>query len=338
MAIKLGSYSGSSNNVADILQGTSSGISLQGNTEQIQGNTQSVQGSSPQLQVTANPYNYSVGTVVGSMSQPQSPSIRSANTGGGTPSGGGYDPYAAQRAAQAQKEAEEAAKRAQLTSGIQKLIKDTMGIYDKLYGDVRGAAKSQNQLLNQRYNREVGALTDQFNQELPKIGEGFASRGAFHSSYRQGAEDNATKGFEGQIQGLGEQRAADAAKIGQFVREKEAEFGAQRSLVDQMRNELGQVEDVNELRSLQREMQQRIANLQAQRGGLGTREAYTQRLNQLAPTADRMGQLGETLSNIISGQAPAALKRSVAQQIIGSAGLSPDQERELLNQVTAQIG
>jgi len=338
MAISLGSRSGQRMVTGDMLQGGSAGIPLQGSSPQLQGNTRSVQGSSPSLQVTNNPYSFqpsvSSGISVGGSSQPTS-------GGGGTVQGatsGGYDPQAAARAQQAAAEAAEAARRQQLQGGIQKLIKDTLGIYDQLYGDVRGAAKSQNQLLNQRFNREVGGLTDQFNQEMPKIGEGYASRGAFHSSYREGSEDAAQKGFEGQIQGIGEQRAADAAKIGQFVREQESQFGAQKKLLNTMRKELGQTEDVGELRQIQRDLQRRIADLEGSRGGLQSREAYTQRLGEIAPNSDRMGQLSQTLTSLIQGQAPAQLKRAVAQEIIGSAGLPPAESQRLLDQVNSQIG
>jgi hypothetical protein len=250
--------------------------------------------------------------------------------------GGGYsDPYAAQQAQQA---AEDAAKRTQLQSGIKKLIGDTLGIYDSLYGDVRKAATSQRQQLDQRYNREVGSLTDQFNTELPKIGRAYAGRGAFDSSYRMDAEAGAQKGFENQITDIGEQRKADAAKIGQYQAEQEAQFGAGKGLLQTIQSRLPETQDVNELMQLRNDIEKRMSELRAARGSNQSQEAYVQKFGQLAPAGDRLGQLQSTLTNIVNGQAPGPLKRAVAQQIIGSAGLSKDDQARLLNQVNTQIG
>jgi hypothetical protein len=258
----------------------------------------------------------------------QQTGVQQTSGGGG---GGGYDPAAAQAA-------EDAAKRAQLQSGIKKLIGDTLGVYDSLYGDVRKAATSQRQALDKRYNREVGSLTDQFNTELPKIGRGYAGRGAFDSSYRMDAEAGAQKGFENQITDIGQQRQADAAKIGQYQTEQEAQFGAGQGLLRTVQSRLPETQDVNELMQLRNDIEKRMSELQAARGSNQSQEAYVQKFGQLAPAGDRLGQLQSTLTNIVNGQAPGPLKRAVAQQIIGSAGLSKDDQARLLNQVNTQIG
>jgi hypothetical protein len=262
------------------------------------------------------------------------PSGGQTGTPGATTTQTPYDPAAA---AAAQKAAEEAARRAQLQTGIKKLIGDTLGIYDSLYGDVRGAAKSQRQLLDQRFDRETGSLSDQFNQELPKIGRAYAGRGAFDSSYRIDAEAGAQKGFENQITDLSEQRKADAARVGQGVAEQEAQFGAQQNLLNTMLGRIDETTDVNELTQLRNELDRKMAELTAGRASNMTRDAYTQKFNEIAPANDRLAGLQTTLSQIINGQAPGPLKRAVAQQIIGSAGLPKEQEDQLLAQVNSQI-
>jgi hypothetical protein len=272
--------------------------------------------------------------------QPMEPLQTISNTASPTTSPT-YDPVAAERARiaaeEAQKAAEEAAKRQQLQGGIKKLIGDTLGIYDSLYGDVRGAAQSQRQLLDQRFDRETGSLSDQFNQELPKIGRAYAGRGAFDSSYRIDAEAGAQKGFQNQVTDLSEQRKADAARIGQGVAEQEAQFGAQQGLLNTVLGRIDETTDVNELTQLRNELDRKMAELTAGRASNMSRDAYTQKFNQLAPASDRLSGLQSTLSQIINGQAPGPLKRAVAQQIIGSAGLPKDQEDQLLAQINSQI-
>lgn len=253
---------------------------------------------------------------------------------GGTGSGGYADPAAAARAAQ---EAADNARRGQLKTEATGLLQNLMGAYDSLFGNVRSAAKSQNDTLDKRYNQEVTGLTDQFNQELPKVGRAYAARGTFDSSYRGDAEQQATTGFNNQIQDIGTQREADAAKIGQFVAEKEGMVNAEKGLLAKMLGDLPNVNDLNELTQLKQSIDRKIADVQSAQAGTQSQEAYSAKLGEIAPGADRMGALQTTLTNIVNGAAPAALKKAVAQQVIGSSGLTDEQQRALLGQINSQI-
>lgn len=254
---------------------------------------------------------------------------------GGSGGSGGYaDPAAAARAAQ---EAADNARRGQLKTEATGLLQNLMGAYDSLFGNVRSAAKSQNDALDKRYNQEVTGLTDQFNQELPKVGRAYAARGTFDSSYRGDAEQQATTGFNNQIQDIGTQREADAAKIGQFVAEKEGMVNAEKGLLAKMLGDLPNVNDLNELTQLKQSIDRKIADVQSAQAGTQSQEAYSAKLGEIAPGADRMGALQTTLTNIVNGAAPGALKRAVAQQVIGSSGLTEEQQRQLLGEVNSQI-
>ena len=66
-------------------------------------------------------------------------------------------------------------------------------------------------------------------------------------------------------------------------------------------------------------------------------QAYREKLNTIAPSADRLAGLQATLTNIVNGAAPGPLKRAVAQQVIGSSGLSKEEQDQLLGQVNSQI-
>lgn len=245
-----------------------------------------------------------------------------------------YDAAAAQRAAQ---EAADNARRGQLKTEATGLLNNLMGAYDSLFGNVRSAAKSQNDALDKRFNQEVTGLTDQFNQELPKVGRAYAARGTFDSSYRGDAEQQATTGFNNQIQDIGTQREADAAKIGQFVAEKEGMVNAEKGLLAKMLGDLPNVNDLNELTQLKQSIDRKIADVQSAQAGTQSQEAYSAKLGEIAPGADRMGALQTTLTNIVNGAAPGALKKAVAQQVIGSSGLSEEQQRQLLGEVNSQI-
>lgn len=275
--------------------------------------------------------------------QVATPYYQAAGGGGGGGGGGNIQTaaqLAAQRAAQeaAQRAAEEEAQRQQIRGTIGGLIDQALGVYDTLYGNVRGAAQSQRKLLEDRYSKETGALTDQFNAELPKIGRAYAGRGAYDSSFREGSEATAGEGFKNQLGTLQTGYESDRAKVGQELMAQEANIGTQRSLLDLTRGKLGEVSDINELKNTQNDIQRRIAELQGQARTIGTQEAYSAKFGELAPAADRMATLQTQLTNIVKGSAPGQLKKMVAEQIIGSSGLPDEQKQQLTAQISQIVG
>lgn len=229
------------------------------------------------------------------------------------------------------------AQRNTLRSGIMKLTGDIGNMYNLLYGDLGTAAAGQKAALENRYARESGALTEQFAQEIPRIGQAYAARGAYDSSWRGGAESRAKKGFEGQLAGLGEEKTAAMGKIGQEVITQEAKFKAGQDNINRILSILPSVTDVNELTNLKTQLQNEIDNLTVARAGLQSPEAYVQRFQELAPTPNRMAQLSNTLTNIINGEAPIPLKQSVAAQIIAGSGLTEEEKQQALTNFNAQL-
>lgn len=248
------------------------------------------------------------------------------------------DPYAAERAAAAAKAAEDARKAADLRNTITGTIGNLQNVYNQLYGDIAGAAQSQRGQLEQRFGRETGALGEQFTSEFPKIERAYAARGAYSSSYRQDAQEAAQKAFQRQLEDLKMQREQDAAKIGQFLASEQAKIQSEQGMLGNVLGRLGQTTDVNELMQLRNTIERQIADVQAQRGGAQSQEAYLRRFQEIAPASDRLANLQATLTNIIQGAAPTATKQAIANQIIGSAGLSPQEEEQLRNQITQQLG
>ena len=265
--------------------------------------------------------------------------IPNAQTGGATPTinpqNDAYNQYVRQQAAQ--KAAEEKQK-GELRNTITGTIGNLQGIYNQLFGDISGAATSQRQVLEQRYGRETSNLGDQFASEFPSIGKSYAGRGAYSSSFRQDAERKAQQQFQRQLEDIRTQKEADAAKIGEYVAKEQAKVQAQQGLIGSTLGRLGSVTDLNELKQIRNSIDAQIADVTAQRAGNMSQESYLQQFQRLAPATDRMNNLRATLSNIISGAAPTAIKQQVAQQIIGSAGLSPEEEQLLNQEIITQIG
>lgn len=241
-------------------------------------------------------------------------------------------------AAEAERIRQEEEKKTGLRSGIGGLIDQALGIYETLYGNIRGAAKSSKEALDKRQQTETTSLTDQFNAEVPKLGASYAARGLADSTYRTSAIHGAGQEFQNQLTDMSTQTEAEKAKIGAELMAQEAQLGTGQSLLNLTRSRLGEVTDLQELIDTQAEIQRKIAELQGQAQAGGTREGYLQRFSQIAPATDRMAGLQATLTNIINGQAPGPLKRAIAQQIIGSSGLTEEEKNNLNTQVTQQIG
>lgn len=294
------------------LQGTTSGISLQGAGNTLQ------QGAPVQMAAGAN------------FMQPAGPTgaMAPAQQQPAQPAGPSPEQIAAQQ---------QVAQRSGLQKSIQKLVGDAMGVYDTLFGNLQTAGASQRQALESKFGTERQALGEQFAQEIPRIGQAFAARGAYSSSWRGRAEQTAQDKFAKQLETMQREREAAGQKLGQEVATQEAQLRAgQRGLSDVLARIPGTT-DLTELTALQTEIQKKINELQASGAGLQSQEAFMQRFEQLTPMNDRTAQLRQTLSTIIQGEAPAPLKQSVAAQIIGSSGLSPEEQQALLSEVSAQL-
>lgn len=245
-----------------------------------------------------------------------------------------YDPVAEQQAAVA------AQKRAQanaLKSSISGIINNIRSVYDSIYGDINNVGADKANAVNQRFNKENTALIDQFNSEFPQIGNAYSGRNTYDSSYRTDAEDGATKQFGNMQQDLTMSRDDDLAKVGQFVATQRAGVTADKSSLDSISAAIAQSEDPTELQTLQAQIQDRLNKVQSSRAGLQSTASYQDQANSLVSTADRMAGLQQTLTNILQGQAPKPLQRTIAMKFIQGSGLPADQQSALINDFNQKL-
>lgn len=281
---------------------------------------------------------YNVGGVNGSTAgtfstSPQTASLSAAtqpnntypNSNGGT--GGGADPAAAAQTAAANK----------ARDAITGLAHSILGVYDSLYGNVNQAGADQAAQVNGKYDTENTGLTDQFNQDFPNIGNSYAARGAYDSSYRQNAEHNAQQGFENQLDQQGVARNADLSAVGKKTAEWGAQLGAGKQSVNAVLDHIGNVTDVNELSQIQSAIQKQLIDAQSQSASLGTQGGYVSQLQAIAPTQDQTASLQANLKSIIQGQANPFLKKTVGTKLIQTSGLPDAQKQQLINEFVGSI-
>lgn len=251
--------------------------------------------------------------------------------GGDTSGTGGSDPAATQAAAlKAQADA--------IKGSITGLINNIKGVYDALYGDVTNvAADKTNQVTNQ-YGQDVKSLTDQFNTEFPKIGQGYGARGTYDSSYRINAEKGAQDQFGNANTTLAQGRDQDLAKVGQYLAEQQAQFGAQKGGLDAINAQIAASENPDELTSLQNTLTSRLADLSASRASNQTQASYLQTLNSQVPVGNRIAGLQTSLTNVLNSAVPAPIKLAIAGQLVSQSGLSGTDTDKLLQDFQQQVG
>jgi hypothetical protein len=288
---------------------------------------------------------YSVGTPSGSVAGTWSTSPPQAQLTGATQpnntyansnatGGGGTSAADAAAAAQA---AAQAAAAGRARDAITGLAHSILGVYDSLYGNVNQAGADQANQVNSKYDTENTGLTNEFNQEFPTIGNSFAARGAYDSSYRQDAEGNAQQSFQDQLGQQQQGRNTDLAKIGQFVAQNRAGLDANKQGVNAILEHIGGTTDVNELSQIQNAIQQKLIDAQGQSASLGTQGGYLSQIQAIAPTQNQTASLQANLKSIIQGQANPFLKKTVGTKLIQTSGLPDAQKQQLINEFVGSL-
>ena len=249
--------------------------------------------------------------------------------GGGGYGGGGADPAVAQQ------------QRTNQAIGMRGMVSDraraVIGIYDALYGDLDAATADKSNQINTRYNQDEGALTGQFNEQFPLIGNAYAGRGTYDSSYRIDKEEGAKGAYGSSVQKLAQGRDDDLSEVGKYAATERANFGAQQANLRSVVDQINQSENPDELTQLQNTLSERINSLQASRAGLQSRSGYLNTLNQRLPEGTRISGIQTSLGNVIKSAVPGPVKKQIAGQIVANSGLSGDSAARLLADINAQI-
>lgn len=309
-----------------MLQGGSSSL-LQGSSGG------SLQGSSPQLQAS----NSSAQTLQPAVS-PQGASF--SGGGGGAVLGATtrvtptVDPAVA--AAQA-KAAADAAKAASLRGQITDIANTIKDIFNSRYGQVDASAGEQTGKLNDRFATESGDITHQVESENQKLGAAHAATGSYDSSYRGNNVDTVTHAGETQVRDLGQELQDNIAKIAAWVTQQKAGFDANKGGIDAILGHLADETNPDNLSTIRGQLDQRVADLRAGAADNNTSGQNATALNAIAPTSTRAQQLKTTLSQIVAGNADTSSKATIGARLIQSAGLSPEEQKQLAAEFQGQL-
>jgi hypothetical protein len=222
-----------------------------------------------------------------------------------------------------------AAKAGALRGDITRLVNSVKDIFNSRYGQVDASAGEQVGKLNERFANESGDLARQVLDTNDKVNAGAAAGGTFDSSYRGNNNDTVSREGQSQIRDLGTGLQDDIAKIAAWVSQQKAGYDAERTSADQTLAALQQSTDPDELASAKATLESRIAQLQASSADNNTAAQNASALASIAPSNARAVKLQTTLAQIAGGNGDSAQKLAIGQRLIGSAGLSPEDQQRL---------
>ena len=85
------------------------------------------------------------------------------------------------------------------------------------------------------------------------------------------------------------------------------------------------------------QLDQRIADLRSGSADNNTSAQNAGALSAIAPTSVRAQQLKTTLSQIVAGNADSTQKSTIGARLINSAGLTPQEQKDLLTSFQSEI-
>lgn len=228
------------------------------------------------------------------------------------------------------KAAEDAAKVGKFQGEINPLLDTYNNMFGGLYGRMDTAFGDQSNTTRKTYAGQRQTLTDNYNQEVPNIDLSYYLSGVGDSSLRLGGLGKAETGFKQSLGKVSENEQADLAQIGSAYRTKRAGYEADQAGIADVRKRVAESTNPDELQSVLNDVQTRIRSLQADTAGFDTAEGFRGNLARVAPVKD-LTPIADNLKSLMNGAAHPALKREIANQILGSSGLSEEQQKDLFS-------
>lgn len=226
----------------------------------------------------------------------------------------------------------DAALRADYRNRIAGRAGDIDAAYDVLFGDLTDLITSRSQTLDQDYAGQLTKAGDQYAAYLPKIESSYSALGAANSTDLRDANLDAKGGFEDTVETIGKNKEKDQSALGQFQRESEARFGADRAAAHAAIASAADTTDVNALRGLYNDIDTNIRQAGVTRATLGTDGSARQQLLDMTADSGRFNEAINALDSILKSSMSGDVKAAAVQAITNSSGLSDDEKKRVQQQ------
>jgi hypothetical protein len=260
---------------------------------------------------------------------PGTPIPTPTNTGANTRStsssraSAAYDPYAAQRAAQA-------AQQAAYIDQSRNLINLLNNTYDGIYGRLDDTARSQRGTLETQYGQQRKGLTDQFEQNMRILPWQYAARGTADSSFNQDAQADAGTNYNNNLDSINQDEGAKLNQLAQTINQEKTQYhSAQDILNTQYSPHLDTLASPYFIGNLTNQLQ----SAQTAAGGYGDSSEFMGKLQAIAPSQNQgAAQLQKQLSDLANSSISQFAKDQVASGYIKSnVSNTPNDQNYWLN-------
>jgi hypothetical protein len=206
--------------------------------------------------------------------------------------------------------------------------------YGSLFGDLNSLVSARDAELETQYGGQLKKASDQFTEALPMIDQSYAAIGSYDSTQRNDSRGKAKKGFEETTQTIETNKGKDKAALGQYKREQEAKFTADKEAAKRAVASAGETTDVGALRSLSNDLDTNLSATGVTKATLGTEGAAKKAVTDLTGDNGRFDAAINALDSIIKSSMGSDVKAAAVKAVTDSAGLTDEEKKK----VQAQYG
>lgn len=236
----------------------------------------------------------------------------------------------AAEAAEAARLAAEETERQNFKTQIAGKAGDVESAYGALFGDLNNLIISRDSELETQYGDQFKKAGEQYAGAIPEIETSYASIGAGDSTDNTYAKNKAKKGFDDTTETIGKNKESDKAKLGQYKKENEAKFTADRDAARKVIADAGSTSDVDALRSGKNSLDSNLSATGVTRATLGTDGTAKKAVSDLTKDGGRFESAVNALDSIIQSSLSGSVKEAAVKSITDNAGLT-DEEKEKIN-------
>lgn len=201
--------------------------------------------------------------------------------------------------------------------------------YKALFGDIDAVARERAKEIESTAGENVNKLTDQYLASIPGIDNSYAAVGSFDSTYKGDARKGADDAFKSSTAEVGKNKEADLAKVGSYVSENKAKYGAEKDSILKMIDRANETTDEGDLREARNQIESSLAGTNAARGALKTDEGARGELSKITADNGRFESIKDSLDKVMQSSLSGAVKSAAVQAVTSSSDLSDEEKNKV---------
>ena len=218
---------------------------------------------------------------------------------------------------------------ARLRDDIRAYADQINAVYESIFGNLEDIGKERIGEIGKTYGENVNKVTGQYTSSIPRIEGSYAALGAGDSTDTRDAKIGAQSAFNESVETLGDAREADEAKVGSFLSENKARYGADQESLNRLVDRVDETQDLGDLRSARNDVEDRLGQVKADEGSLMTDEGARGKLAGLTKDGGRFAQVTSALDNVLNSSMAGSTKAGAVKAIIENGGLSDEEKQKV---------